>query len=191
AEAGKMQSGASASLNLKRLTAFAGGPIVEMRGSRPAVGEMHASGLVQLRVHADECLFAGVPFAGRPLVEIDGVDPEEATRLLSWQVQNANRYANFEDAATVMLVRPSTEGMMTRDWNWNQWITFAAEPAAGVGKRLGKVDFDNPPAGLASLGTFKPGDAAVKSMVFPDLEGKKPIDVGAAIERLPTPAKFE
>jgi len=180
---GKANLGVRSSLRLTRLTAFIGGPIVELRGVK--LGEMRASGLVPLEVHADECLFVAVPNAGRPLVEIDGIDATEAKTVLEWKVQTANRYANFDDKAIVMIVRPGTDEGSLKELSWDQWITFAGEKD---GKPVGKVMFEKAPTGLQDLASLRPADAVVKSVEFPDLTGAKPGDAGAKVDALPVPA---
>ncbi len=180
---GKVNLGAKSSLRLNRVTAFVGAPLVELRGSK--TGEMRASGVVPLEVHVDECLFAAVPNAGRPLVELDGIDATEAKTVLEWKVQTANRYANFDEKAVVMLVRSGADGTTLKEFTWDQWITFAGEKD---GKPVGKVMFEKPPTSLQDLAAIKPSDAIVKSVDFPDLTGAKPTDAGAKIEALPAPA---
>src|SRR4029077_13750616 len=109
-----------------------------------------------------------VPGAGQPLVEFDGIDAAEAKTVLTWQVQKGNRYANFDAAAAVMLVRPGGDGSTPKEWNWSQWIDFAGEPPA-AGKPLGKVYFEKPVTGLRDLAALKPSDLAVVKLEFPDL----------------------
>jgi serine/threonine protein kinase len=180
---GKANLGARSSLRLARVTAFVGGPLVEMRGAR--VGEMRASGLVPLEVHADECLFAAVPNAGRPLVGLDGVDATEAKAVLEWKVQTANRYANFDDKAAVMVLRPDGDGGALKELTWDQWITFAGEKD---GRPVGKVVFQKPPGGIHDLIAARPLDAVVKAIDFPDVAGARVADAGAKVEALPSPA---
>src|SRR5207248_2001809 len=146
--------GARSSLRLNRVTAFVGGPMVELRAGKAL--ESKPSGLVPLEVHANECLFVSVPGAGQPLVELDGIDMTEAKTLLEWRVQTANRYANFDDKAAVMIVRPGTDGSTPKELSWDQWITFAGEKD---GKPIGKVTFDKAPTGLHDLAAMKPADA--------------------------------
>jgi tRNA A-37 threonylcarbamoyl transferase component Bud32 len=181
---GKMMPGAESSLRLTRVTALVGGPVVELRGGK--VGEMRASGLVKLTVTADECLFAAVPAAGQPLVEFDGIDPAEAKTVLAWQVQKANRYANFDPAAAAMVIRPGVDGSTPKESNWTQWIDFAGEPPA-AGKPVGKVTFEKGPTGLRDLAAIRPADAAVKDVDFPDVTGvgAKPTDAGVDPKMLP------
>ena len=192
---GRPTPGTRSSLNLSRVTAFAGGPLVEMRGGKTVAkaGTMPVSGLPQLDVHADGCLFAAVPGAGRPLVELDGVDPDEAMKLLPWAVDSTtpNWYANFDRSATVMIVRPTGEGVMPRESGWDEWVAFAREPAAGGTKRVGRVVFENAPSGLSALAAVRPADAAVRSLDFPDVPAVKPADVGAAADKLPVPVTPE
>jgi hypothetical protein len=170
-------------LRFSRVTVFAGGPIIELHGAK--VGEMRTSGLSPLEVHTDECLFASVPFAGRSLVEFDGIDPDEATKILKWYVTSANRYANFPDGFVVMLIRPATDGSTQKEYNWDLWISTIGEKG---GKPVGKVTFENAPAGLEKLANFKPADAVIKMVDFPpDLPNAKSTDVGADPKTLPTP----
>jgi serine/threonine protein kinase len=170
-------------LRFNRVTVFVGGPLIELHGGK--VGEMRTSGLSPLEVHTDECLFASVPFAGRSLVEFDGIDPPEATKLLQWVVNSANRYANFPDGFVAMLVRPATDGTTLKETNWDLWISMIGERD---GKPVGKVTFENAPAGLEKLASFKPADAVIKMVDFlPDLPNAKPTDAGADPKTLPTP----
>jgi hypothetical protein len=182
---GKVAPGARSLLRLNRVTAFAGGPIVELHAAR--AGEMRASGLVPLDVHADECLFAAVPGAGRPLVELDGIDPTE--KVVEWQVKNGNRYAYAtpERSAPVMIIRPGTEGTTPKELTLDEWIS-AHEPPA-VSKPIGTVDFENAPTRLKDLAALTPADAAVKKIDFPD-PNAKPTDAGFT-EKLPTPTTPE
>jgi len=173
-------------LKLVRVTAIAGGPMVELRAGK--TGEMmRTGGLVPVDVDADECLFAAVPGNGAPLVEFDGIDAADAKTVLTWQVRKANRYANFEDKATVAVVRPGADGSTPKEWDWNQWIAFAGEPPA-AGRPVGKVTFEKGPTGLRDLALIKPADALVKDADFPDLTtDTKPTDAGADAKSLPVP----
>jgi serine/threonine protein kinase len=178
---GKFVPGVLSSLKLRRVTAFAGGPLVELHGGK--FGGMQASGLVPLEVHTDECLFAAVPSAGRALVELDGIDPAEVKTVIEeWRVQDGNRYANFDAAAVVMVARPGADGT-AKEWNWDQWISFAGEKG---GKPVGTVTFQNPPAFLKDLAACRPGDAVVKAVDFRDLPDARSTDAGFT-EKLPTP----
>lgn len=183
---GKTLVGARSSLKLHRVTAFAGGPLVEMRGAR--AGEMRASGLVPLDVHADECLFAAVPGSGLPLVELDGIDPTDVKSVLEWQVRSSNRYANFEDAAPVVMVRSGVDGNPPKPWDWTTWIAYVGEQPAG--KTVGKVMFMKAPTGLSDLATIKPEDAIVKEVKFPEAPDAKPDEAGVN-KMLPTPYQSE
>ena len=175
---GKPGAGGMSNAKFLRVTALAGGPIVEMRGGK-ATDAMRASGLVKLEVEADECLFVAVPGAGRPLVELEGVEPTDWKSLLGWQVKKANRYANFDTSAeaVVALIRP-VDGT-AKEWGWDDWVNNVGEPASATGKRLGKVTFASFPAGLKELSAVKPADLAVKTVDFPDLMGAKLTDAGA------------
>jgi serine/threonine protein kinase len=182
-EAGGKASGAKSSMKLNRVTAFLGGPIVELHGGK--VGEMRASGLVPLEVHTDECLFAAVPGAGRSLVEFEGIDPAEAMKILPWSVEHANRYANFPDGFAAMLVRPATENTTPKELSWDQWISQVGEKD---GKPVGKVTFENAPSGLEKLASLSSADAVIKMVEFPDLTGAKITDAGADTKTLPSQA---
>ena len=179
-------SGTKSTLKLTRVTAFIGGPLVELHGGK--VGEMRLSGLVPLEVHTEECLFADVPFAGRSLVEFDQIDPSEALKLMPWEVMKANRYANFAPTFDTVFIRPATEGTMIKMLNWDQWIALIGEKD---GKPLGKVTFENAPATLDKLGSIVPADAVIKSVEFPDVTGAKPTDAGADPKTLPVPLSEE
>lgn len=183
---GKPTPGSRSTLRLNRVTSFVGGPVVELRGGAK-FGEMRVSGLVPLDVHADECLFAAVTGAGRPLVELDSVDPAEVSKtgsgLLEWQVKTANRYAGFDSGTPVMVVRPG-DGTPQKEWPRGQWVTFAGEPGENP---FGTATFEDPPAGLKELAGLKPADAVVKAVDFRDLPAAKPTDAGVA-EKLPVPS---
>lgn len=179
---GKLVPGVRSQLRLSRVTAFVGGPVVELHGGR--VGAMRKSGLVPLEVQAEACLFAAVPGAGRSLVEFNDIDATELEgKILEWKAPTPNRYADFDPSAAVMLLRPASEGVALKEWNWDQWITFAGE--AG-GKPFGSVTFENPPRDLKALGTLRPADATVKAIDFPDLSDARLTDAGTT-ERLPVP----
>jgi predicted Ser/Thr protein kinase len=185
--AGKALAGARSYLKLNRVTALVGGPVVELKAGK--AGEMmRTGGLVPLDVDADECLFVGVPGAGQPLVELDGIDAADVKTVLTWQIRKANRYANFDAATATVLIRPG-DGSTPKEWDWNQWIAFSGEPpAAGTtGKPVGKVTFERGPAGLKELAALKPTDAVVKEVDFPDLTDPKPTDAGAESKSLPVP----
>jgi serine/threonine protein kinase len=180
--AGKILPGARTVLRLHRLTALVGGPIVELHGGR--VGEMRASGLVPVEVQADECLFAAVPTAGQPLVAFDGIDPTEVKTILEWQVRTGNRYANFPPGAPAVILRPNSDVMLQREWDWNQWITFAGEPG---NKPVGTVIFEQGPQSLRDLATIRPADVVITDVTFPDVVGSRATDAGADVRLLPLP----
>jgi hypothetical protein len=180
--AGKMMTEARSVLSLNRVTAFVGGPLLEIRGGK--VGEMRSSGVVPFEVHTDECLFAGVPDAGRPLVELDGIEADEVksgSGVLEWHVKKPTRYANFDEGATAMTVRPTGEGSIVKDWDWDRWIAFAGEPAA-AGKRVGKMMFARSPSGIGGLATMKPKDIELMENSEMKLD-----DAGVNWKELPTP----
>jgi hypothetical protein len=180
---GKAAPAARSYLRLNRVTALAGGPVVELHAGK--TGEMmRTGGLVPVDVDADECLFAGVPGAGQPLAELDGVDAADARTVLTWQVRRANRYANFDDKAAVAVIRPGADGSTPKEWDWNQWIAFAGEPP---GNPVGKAMFEKGPAGLRDLATINPADAVVREVDFPHLTDPKPTDAGADAKMLPVP----
>ncbi|HEY1186414.1 MAG TPA: serine/threonine-protein kinase [Gemmata sp.] len=162
-------SGTGSSARLARVTALVGGPIVEMRGTK-STDAMRASGLMKLDVEADDCLFVGVPGAGRPLVEIEGVEPTATgwTSVLAWRVPaKANRYANFEASAVVAQIRAGGDGGV-KEWSWDDWVGNVGEPPSATGNRLGKVKFAAAPAGLKELSAVKPRDLIIDSATFPD-----------------------
>lgn len=179
---GKLPPAARSQLRLSRVTAFVGGPMVEMHGGK--VGEMRKSGLVPLEVQADACLFVAMPAAGRGLVEFDAIDAAEVeAKLLEWRSPTPNRYADFDPTVPVMTLRPASEGQPPKEWYWDQWITFAGE--AG-GKPFGTVILARPPKDLKALAAIRPADAVVQSVDFPDLNDAKPGDAGCS-DRLPLP----
>jgi hypothetical protein len=178
--AAKSVAGGRSSLKLNRVTVFVGGPIVVMHASKAM--EMRATGLVPFDVHADECLFASVPFAGQPLIELDGIDPGEWKSVLKWEVKSANRYANFEEKDVVGIVRPGGDTIQ-KNWEWDDWFSNSGEPA---GRPIGRITFALPPAGLRELAFIKPDDVQVKDFKFTVPDAKSD-DAGANDGKLPTP----
>jgi predicted Ser/Thr protein kinase len=178
AEAGGTNVGNGGSrAQLTRVTALAGGPLVEMRGGKTS-DAMRPGGLAKIEVEADACLFAAVPNAGRPLVEIDGVDPADWRAVLNWRVPKGNRYANFDPTAALALIKPGTEDGMPAEWGRSQWINKVGEELEGA-KRFGEVTFAAPVAGLKDLAAVKPADVAIKMASFGDLTGLRVPEVGA------------
>jgi hypothetical protein len=176
-------AGLASHVRLHRVTAFLGGPVVELRGGR--VGEMRASGLVPTEVTADASLFVGVPGAGRPIAEVDGTDLtfDDPNRVLKWEPgRGANRYANFDAGAITAVVRPGDAPV--REWDWNRWLEFARE----LGRPVGTVTFEDAPDGLAELSGMTPADAVVRAVAFPDLTDPRPADAGADPEMVARPA---
>ena len=171
--------GARAVVRLTRVTALLAGPAVELHGARAA--ETRSPGLVPVEVEADRCLFAAVPGAGRPLVEVDAVDPADVDRVLGWKRGMPNRYANFD--GPVAVVRPADDSA-AKTWDWNQWVMFAHE----VGRPVGTVTFAAGPAAVRDLATLKPADAAVKEIDFPQTADAQKGDAGAEVERVAAPA---
>ncbi len=182
-EAGGEPTAGMSHAKFLRVTAFAGGPIVEMRGGK-VTDAMRASGLVKLEVDADECLFVAVLGAGQRLLELEGVEPTDWKSVLNWKVMKANRYANFDAVVAVAQIRPGGDGF-AKEWTWDDWVNNVGEPASAIGKRLGKVTFVAPPASLKELVAVKPADVTVKSVDFPDLMGTKLPDAGADPKLLP------
>jgi hypothetical protein len=184
--AGKPLIGVKSSLKLNRVTLFVGGPVLAMKGGK--LGEMRATVLVPFDVHTEECLFAAVPGAGQPLVELDGIDPGEVNSILKWQVENpnhsANRYANFDDDAAMLVIRSGLDGATPKEWDWNQWMSFAREPLT-AGKPLGKVMFAVAPTDLKALAAIKRDDVRITEIKFLDANEAKPDDAGANWKTLP------
>ena len=167
---------ARSQVRFTRVTALLGGSLIELHGGR--------GGLVPVDVDAEECVFAAVPGAGKPVVELSGIDPTDADRFFTWKAGKPNRYANFDAAATVALIRPLGEDItQTKTWGWNTWLEFAHE----VGRPVGRVTFADPPAGLKDLATLDPADVRVTDVDFPDLTWAKPADAGATVRDVPKP----
>jgi hypothetical protein len=180
--AGKDPGGAARSqVRFTRVTALVGGPLVEMRGGK--VGEMKAAGLVPIDVEAEACLFAAVPGTSKPLVELEGIDPTDVERVLSWRSGRNVRYANFDDSASFAVIRPGDEAGTTKTWDRNQWIGFARD----AGRPVGKVTFASGPTGLKDLAALRGADVAVTAVDFPDLDAAKPDDAGANPRDVPKP----
>jgi hypothetical protein len=97
--------------------------------------------------------------------------------VLTWQVKDANRYANFESSAVLALIRPSGDGT-PKEWTRDDWIAHVGEPA-GADKRFGQVGFATPVTGLRDLAALKLADVVTKMIDFPDLVGAKGLEVGA------------
>ncbi len=190
AEAGGKAAGtATSAAKFTRVTALTGGPVVEMRGGKTG-DAMRTAGLVKLDVETDRCLFVAVPGAGRPLLELDGVDPVEWKSVLSWQVKDANRYANYDSGAVLALIRPAGDGS-PKEWTRTDWITHVSE-AADADKRFGTVVFANPVAGLKDLAAVRPADMVAKAIDFPDLLAAKGLEAGvdpADLKKLPSLAE--
>jgi hypothetical protein len=188
AEAGdKVAPGAASAAKFTRSTVLAGGPVVEMHGGKSG-DAMRVSGLAKLDVEADKCLFVAVPGAGRPLVDLDGVDPADWKTVFGWQVKDANRYANFETSAALAVVRPGGDGA-AKEWTRDDWIANVGE-SAGADKRFGQVTLAAPPTGRKDLAAVRPADVAAKAFDFADLTGAKALDVGvdpADLKKLPLP----
>ncbi len=178
--AGKMMAGAKSSLELSHVTAFVGGPVLEMKGGK--VGEMLSNGLIPFEVHADDCLFSGVPGAGKPLVELDGIDPSDMKSVLDWNiVKNGNHYANFEEGTAAVVVRPGSDGMMQKETSWLEWFPFAREPAAN-GNSMMKLMFALAPTNLKELSAIKPKNIALREISDMKLE-----ELGVNWKLLPVP----
>jgi hypothetical protein len=176
AEAGDKAASGSSTAKFTHVTALAGGPMVEMHGGKTS-DAMRPGGLTALKVDADECLYVAVEGAGRPLVELDGVDPTEWKSVLTWQVARGNRYAGFDPAALLAVIRPGGEGM-AKEWTRDDWINNLGE-APGADRRFGTVTFTAPPTGLKELAAVKPADMVPKMIDFADLPGAKSLSVGA------------
>jgi hypothetical protein len=186
-EAGGKPAGApGSSARLTRTTVLVGGPVVEMHGSKAT--DPKGAGLVKLGVEADECLFVAVPGAGRPLVEVEGVDPADVMSVFAWRVSKGNRYANFEPAAVMALIRPGGDGA-AKEWTRDDWIGNVGEPV-GADKRFHAVTFATPVTALKDLAAVRPADVAVKSSDATDLIDAKALGVGADPAALP-PARAE
>jgi hypothetical protein len=177
----------NSTMHLTRVTALLGGPLVELQGGSVGVGTMKTSGLVSTTVTADHCLFASVPGAGKPMVEVDGVefDRTERNGVLKWTASEPNRFFNFDPSAPVVIVKPDPTS--TQNWNWNEWIQFAKE----TGTPVGKVWFNDGPDDLNELNVLSPAKVEVKSVELPDIKDPKPADAGGADpERVANPPEI-
>ncbi len=168
-------------------TALLGGPVVDLAAGGKA-GDPPGTGLVTTHVTADGCLFAAVPGAGRPLVELDGIDPADAKDVLSWQADRKadarpTWYANWGETPPAVFNVPGDDGVTPKPWDWDAWLRFAGE----VGRPVGTVRFAAPPAGVKALAGVVPADAAVKGVEFPDLAAATPGDSGADPGRVAKP----
>ena len=168
-------------IHLTRVTAFLGGPLVELQGG--SFGAMKASGLVTTTVTAERCLFAAVPGSGPPMVEVEGteLDRNDSNRVLKWTSPGPNHFANFDPSWPVVVVKPDPSS--TQEWKWNEWLQFAKE----AGKLVGKVEFENEPDDLKDLLNLMSGDVKVKSVALQDMPDAKPGDAGADPDRVANP----
>jgi len=169
-EGASRSSGMDGNLRWSHCTALLGGPLVELHG--PPGGEMRAMGLPRLIVETEACLFVAAAGNSRPLVELHQVDVE-VKNLLSWQTRQTNRYANFDANAVTLLVRPSADAAMPREWDWDQWLVFAAEPPLPQ-KPLGTVTFAAYPHKVQELASLTPADLRLRAVQFPDLDSPDP-----------------
>jgi hypothetical protein len=185
--AAKEPAGAArAVVRLAKVTALLGGPLVELHGTKS--GETRSPGLVPVELDFAQCLFAAVPGVIKPLVELDGVEPMDADRVIEWSREGPNRaqpnrYANFAADAVPVSVRPP-DGGDARNWEWNQWLRFAHE----VGRPVGTATFAAGPGGVRDLGGVKPADVRVTSADFREMPGTQPAEAGAEWEKVATPA---
>lgn len=174
---GKVVGSGTSSLKLTRVTALTGGPILEMHGSKSSEA-MRPGGLLKVEVETAECLFVAVPNAGRPLVELDGVDPAEVKSVFSWRALKANRYANYETSAVLAVIRPSGEGF-PKEWTRTAWIDNVAEPPPDADKRFGEIRFTTPLPTLKELVGFQPHQLTIQMAEFLDWNEDQRLDVGA------------
>jgi hypothetical protein len=179
---GKLSGGTASSAKLTRVTVLAGGSVAELHGGK--VGDPKGAGLVKLDVEADGCLFVAVPGAGRPLVEVEGVDPADVKSVLTWQVKKANWYANFDPLAALAVIRPGGDGT-PREWTRDDWVGSVGEPAAAE-KRFGAITFAMPISGLKDLAIVRPADLIVKAIEFTDLSDPAALIAGVELKSLPT-----
>jgi serine/threonine protein kinase len=186
AEGTSRSTGTDGSLRWSHCTALLAGPLVELHG-QPG-GEMRAAGLPRLIVETEACLFVAAAGNTRPLVELHQLDVE-AKNLLSWQTRQTNRYANFDANAVTLLVRPPADAAMPREWDWDQWLVFAAEPPMPQ-KPLGSVTFAAYPQKVQELASLTPADLRLRSVQFPDLDSPAPDLLSAGLlqpSELPEP----
>lgn len=174
--------GNGSAIRLSRVTALLGGPFIELHGG--AFGVMKSSGLVQTTISSDRCLFAAVPGAATPMVEVEGTDFDRSdpNRVLKWETREPSRFVNFGTTAPVIV---KSEAGGTQEWMWREWIEFARELSAG--RTVGKVAFADEPDNQKDLSKLKPADVRVKSVDLPDLPDAKPSDAGADTEKVALP----
>jgi hypothetical protein len=175
---GKSNLPARSSLTLTHVTAFLGGPLVELHGAEKA-NAMGTSGLASIDTDMSSSLLAAVPGAGQPFVELNGIDTTETTALLPWKAQLGNRYVNFDSSSVAMVVRPGGEVTLPKEWSLDRWLSFAGEPA---GNPVGTARFEKAPTSLRDLASIKPADAKVLDLLDP-----KPGDTGVDPKVLPEP----
>jgi hypothetical protein len=178
----ELGAGNASTVHLSRVTALLAGPFIELQAG--SIGVMKGSGLVPTIVKADKCLFAAVPGAGSPIIDVTGADLDrmDPNRVLRWEAIGANRYMNFETTPAAV-VRPDAN--TNRMWTWTDWVPFAQEVAAG--RTVGKAEFADGPDGVKDLATFKPADAQVKKVDLPDLPTAEPGETGADPQKVAVP----
>jgi hypothetical protein len=177
---GKNLGGGTSSLKLTRVTALTGGPILELHGTKSS-DSMRPGGLLKVEVEAAECLFVAVPNAGRPLVELDGVDPAEVKSVFNWRATKANRYANFETSAVLAAIRPNGEGF-PKEWTRTAWIDNVAEPPPDAEKRFGEIRFRSPLPPLKEIVKVHPDHLTIQMAEFQDRPENLPIEVGVDLK---------
>ena len=184
--AGKDPAGAArAVLRLTKVTALLGGPLVELHGAK--AGDTRSPGLVPLELEFAQCLFAAVPGAVKPLIDLDGIDPMDADRVVEWSRDgpnraHPNRYVNFAADAVPVAIRPP-DGGDARNWDWPHWLRFAHE----VGRPTGTATFAAGPASVRELSAVKPADVKVTAVDLREMPGGPPGDAGAEWEKVATP----
>jgi predicted Ser/Thr protein kinase len=151
-------------------TFWLAGPLLELQGQ--ANEEMRPIALPRQNVETDACLWIAAPAANRPLVELHFVDPD-IKNYLSWQTRQGNRYANFDPQTPPLVLRPAVDAAMLRQWNWDQWLSFAGEPPAPH-KPLGTVTFVANAQKLHDPTRLAPSDLRLQNVQFPDLDAPDP-----------------
>lgn len=177
------------SLRWSHCTAWLAGPLLELQGNM--ANETRVTGLPRHNVETEACLFiAAAP--SRQLVELQQIDTE-VKNLLTWQSRQANRYANFDPQTAPLIVRPVPDVAMPREWDWDQWLVFAAEPPAPH-KPFGTVVVAASAQKLQEPERLTPADLRLRTVQFPDLETPDPDLLPAGLldpSHLPDPGVVE
>ncbi len=171
-----------AHLHFDQVTAVLGAPLIEFAARpRPAGASAGPASWLAADVKTSRCLF--LPLDETPVVRLEPPDADGQPRLVRWESQRSDWYANFPAGGPWLESGAEPGSPPRKSLTAAAWFAFTGDdPEACVGK----VRFRDPPSSPRKLATVEAAQLIVEAV---DVPNATPSDAGAQYAAMAAPPK--